>query len=210
MNSDGGYYVWDPLVRLFHWSLVVLFVAAYLSGDEAGRVHIGAGYGIIGLLVFRLVWGMVGTQHARFSDFLFSPGQLSAYLKSLVTKNPERYTGHNPAGAYMIFALLIMLALVSYTGLKLYGLEGQGPLAGPGGTALISVAMADDDEGGQHDGDESRWEEIHEFTANLTVLLVLLHVLGVFVASRLHGENLVRAMITGKKLDVIDSTRHDR
>ena len=207
--------VWDPLVRLFHWSLVVLFTIAWFTGDEDNLLHIWSSYAIIGLLVFRVVWGLVGTRHARFRDFLYSPQRTWRYLRSLVARQPEHYTGHNPAGGWMIIALLVSLALTSVSGLKVYGVEGHGPLAAAGadagsGLALVAPAYADDDEHDDehegragHDGGgeevEELWEEIHEFFANFTVLLIFIHVAGVIVASVVHRENLVKAMFTGDK-----------
>jgi cytochrome b len=207
--TDHEVRVWDPLVRVFHWSLVATFAIAWLSGDEESLVHAYAGYVIIGLLAFRLLWGFIGSRYARFSDFLYSPRRTLQYLKSLRTGTPEAFLGHNPAGGWMIVLLLVSLALASYTGLKAYGVEGHGPLAGADGIALVSPARADEEEherGGRaglrgegHEGGEEFWEELHEFFANLALLLVVIHVAGVVVASRLHGENLVRAMITGNK-----------
>ena len=204
--------VWDPLVRLFHWSLVLTFTLAYFTGEDESLVHVYASYIVAGLLAFRLVWGVVGTRYARFSNFLYSPRRTVEYLKSMFSGAPEHYTGHNPAGGWMIFMLLVSLLLTTYTGLKVYGLEGHGPLADGGtGVVLVRPAYADDDEHEEHEEDEGHeggdgeseaeefWEEVHEFFANFTVLLVLVHVAGVIVASRLHGENLVRAMITGNK-----------
>jgi cytochrome b len=207
VNGKLNIYVWDPLIRIFHWSLVVLFVIAYLSGEEESSIHTLSGYGIIGLLVFRLVWGFIGSTHARFSDFMFSPARVTVYLKSLFSNRPDRYAGHNPAGAYMIYALLLMLVVVSYTGLKVYGLEGHGPLANATEVTLIERAMADENEEHEkHDGDEEFWEEIHETASNLTVLLVIIHILGVILASWQHRENLIKAMITGRKSHYIDET----
>jgi len=206
--SDNQVRVWDPLVRLFHWSLVAAFIIAYFTGDEESLVHVYAGYFIIGLLAFRILWGFVGTRYARFSDFLYSPGRTVQYLKGMFSGAPEHFTGHNPAGGWMIMMLLVSLLITSYSGLKVYGLEGHGPLAAGGVEAgLVAPAYADDDERGEHAEHEGHgggegegfWEELHEVFANLTVLLVLIHVAGVVVASRLHGENLVRAMVTGRK-----------
>jgi len=198
--------VWDPLVRLFHWSLVAAFIIAYLTGEEESLVHIYAGYFIIALLAFRILWGFVGTRYARFGNFLYSPRRTLDYLKGMFSGAPEHFTGHNPAGGWMIVMLLVSLLLTSYTGLKVYALEGHGPLAAAGtGAGLVAPAYADEDDHGapgrgeEGEEDEEFWEEIHEFFANLTVVLVLIHVAGVIVASRLHGENLVRAMITGDK-----------
>lgn len=207
--TDNQVRVWDPLVRLFHWTLVAAFIIAYVTGEEDSLVHIYAGYYIIGLLAFRVLWGFVGTRYARFSNFLYSPRRTVQYLKGMFSGTPEQFTGHNPAGGWMIVMLLVSLVLTSYTGLKVYGLEGHGPLAAGGvEVTLVAPAHADDerDEDEEHEGHgdgeaggEEFWEELHEFFSNLTVLLVVIHVAGVIVASRVHGENLVRAMITGKK-----------
>ncbi|WP_097459179.1 cytochrome b/b6 domain-containing protein [Mangrovitalea sediminis] len=204
MNESATIKVWDPLLRLFHWSLVVSFAIAYLTGDEEGELHVLSGYVVSGLIAFRILWGIVGPRHARFSDFVTGPGKVVAYLRSLAGGKPQHYLGHNPAGGYMVIALLIALAVTCYSGLAAYGAEGHGPLAD--GTSLpIASAYADEDnEGMENDhegmeGGESAWEEIHETAANLTLALVFLHIAGVFVSSRLHRENLVRAMITGRK-----------
>lgn len=193
--------VWDPLVRIFHWSLVVLFAVAYLTGDDESMVHIYAGYGISGLVVFRLVWGVIGTRYARFSDFVYGPRKVIEYTRSMLSGKPLHYLGHNPLGGWMVILLLASLALTCWSGLEAYAAEGKGPLASAN-VSLIPVAMAHGDEeeraGGKHEGDEF-WEEIHEFFANLTLGLVIVHIAGVFVASRLHRENLARAMITGRK-----------
>jgi cytochrome b len=204
--TDNPVRVWDPLVRLFHWTLVAAFIIAYVTGEEESMVHIYAGYYILGLLVFRVVWGFVGTRYARFSDFIVSPRRTVQYLRGMFAGKPEHFTGHNPAGGWMIVMLLVSLALTTWTGLKYYGLEGHGPLAaGAVELTLVAPAYADDDEheghdeDGEHSPEQEFWEELHEFFANLTVLLIVIHVAGVVVASRMHGENLVRAMITGRK-----------
>lgn len=177
--------VWDPLVRLFHWTLAAAFSVAYLSGDELTNVHVFAGYTIAGLIGFRLIWGFVGPRHARFADFVTGPRTVWAYLVALAQGDAPRYRGHNPAGGAMILALLLMLLLATASGLFLYGAdEGAGPLAG---------LMAGH-------GNDAEWlEDIHEFFANATVVLVVFHIAGVAVSSVLHGENLPRAMVTGRK-----------
>lgn len=178
--------VWDPLVRVFHWTLAVAFLAAYLVKDDWLGLHAEAGYTVIGLVLFRLVWGVIGTRHARFTDFVRSPTDVLAYLKDALAIRARRYLGHNPAGGAMVIALLVSLIFTTVSGLAVYGYgEFSGPLAVlmqniPGwlGNAL---------------------EETHEFFANFTLLLVLLHLAGVALASLQHGENLVRSMVTGRK-----------
>jgi cytochrome b len=164
--------VWDPFVRVFHWSLVALFTTAYLTGNDAGRVHVAAGYAITGLLALRIVWGFVGPRRARFADFVRSPGEAAAYLRDAMLRRARRYLGHNPAGGLMIVALIGMLA----------------------GTAVTGYLLTTDAFWGSE-----MMEEVHEALANATLALVVLHVLGVLVMSFAHGENLVKAMITGCK-----------
>lgn len=186
MKHKQSIKVWDPLVRLFHWLLVTAFVVAYVTEDDFMRLHVWAGYLLIGLLVFRVLWGLVGSGHARFSDFVYPPREVLRFLKETLFFRAKRYLGHNPAGGAMIIALLLSLTMTSLTGLLTYGVEeAAGPLAPwVGGT-------------GEAWGEA--FEETHEFFANFTLLLVFIHVVGVLVESALHRENLVRAMFTGYK-----------
>ncbi|MDX2503669.1 MAG: cytochrome b/b6 domain-containing protein, partial [Gammaproteobacteria bacterium] len=136
--------VWDIGVRLFHWLLVASFIIAYASAEEESLVHIYSGYMVLGLITFRLLWGFIGSKHARFSDFVYSPAKIVSYLKSLIYKAPEHYTGHNPAGGLMVVALLISLFVVTVSGLKLYAVEeGKGPLAAQMDISIVSTAYAD-------------------------------------------------------------------
>ena len=202
MSDSSSVKVWDIVVRLFHWSLVGFFTIAYITGEiETETLHAWAGYVIIGLLVLRIIWGLIGSKHARFSDFIYSPADIMTYLKSLLTRHPKHYLGHNPAGGAMVILLLIGLCATSWTGLKAYEAEGKGPLAATSISLSIPVAQADDDwEYGSHNkhGDEF-WEEAHEAIVSFMLLLIALHLGGVAVSSLLHRENLVRAMITGRK-----------
>lgn len=164
--------VWDPLVRLFHWSLVAAFVVAWLSGEEARSLHLAAGYTIVGLLSLRIVWGFVGTAHARFSDFVHRPSVVIGHLLDAARFRAGRYLGHNPAGGAMILALMGMLAATCVTGIMMTT------------DAYWGVGWV---------------EEAHELAANLAIVLVGLHLVGVFAASVEHRENLVKAMVTGRK-----------
>jgi len=171
-KSDGTVKVWDPAVRLFHWSLVAAFAIAWLTGDEWDKVHEIAGYVILGLIAFRLFWGIVGTRYARFRQFVHGPQAVGDYLRATLEGREKRYIGHNPAGGAMVVALLVALAA---TGLS-------------GWMTTLDMFWG------------SEWvEEIHEVFANLMLLLVGLHVAGVLFASLRHGENLVRAMVNGRK-----------
>jgi cytochrome b len=176
--------VWDPALRIFHWTLAGGFAVAYLTEDELQPVHIYAGYVVGALIAFRLLWGFVGPRHAHFSDFVRAPASVVAYLKDAVRLRAPRYVGHNPAGGAMVVALLTSLAVTVVTGIALYGTtDFAGPLAG----LFRGEAAAD------------ILKEVHEFAANLCLGLVVLHLAGVLFASLEHGENLVKAMITGRK-----------
>lgn len=177
--------VWDLLIRIFHWSLVGFFTLAYLTEgeDEWMTIHSYAGYSILILLVFRLLWGVMGTHYARFSNFVTRPKEVLVYLKGLIAGNAKDYIGHNPAGAMMIVALIVSIAITGFSGMALYATDGHGPLA----TSFFATWP------------EGAIKEVHEFFANFTVFLVVIHVGGVIVSSLLHKENLVRAMLTGKK-----------
>jgi len=205
MNEQGRVKVWDPLVRLFHWSLVAAFALAYASGDDFEGLHVVAGYAVVGLIGFRVLWGFVGSRHARFTDFVAGPGEARSYARSLLAGRPRHYLGHNPLGGWMIVALLLVLAAVCWSGLEAYAEEGKGPLAAQAGV-LVTPARADDDRDRARDGGSRRreggdefWEEVHEALSHLALALVVLHVLGALVASALHRENLVKAMVTGYK-----------
>ena len=199
MTDKEGIRVWDIAVRIFHWSLVLFFAIAYLTGEEESQLHNWSGYVVLGLLAFRVVWGLIGTRYARFWNFIYSPARTLAYARSLISGQPEHYLGHNPLGGWMVIALMVSIGLTSWTGLELEAAEGRGPLAA--GLHVIQPVFADDDFGNERkeeEGDEF-WEELHEFFANMAVTLVFLHIAGVVFSSVVHRENLVKAMVTGYK-----------
>lgn len=201
MSDTKAVQVWDIAVRLFHWTLVVSFFIAWLSEDDFETLHVYAGYLVLALISFRLVWGLIGTRYARFSNFVCGFSKVKSYLSSIVSGKPEHYLGHNPAGGLMIVIMLITLFAVSFSGLKTYAAEGKGPLA-EAEITLVSPAYADDDDGKRHGGKRSGhkfWEEVHEVFANFMLLLVFVHIAGVAVSSLVHRENLVRAMVDGRK-----------
>ena len=179
--------VWDPLIRIFHWTLVAAFTIAYFTDDEDLLLpHVWAGYVVVGLLVFRILWGFVGSVHARFADFVCSRATVVSFLWDTLQGEGKRYLGHNPAGGWMIILLLVLLSLLGVSGLVLYGAdEHAGPLAGM--MAGVGPGVVDFS------------EEAHEFFANLTIFLVIIHLAGVAVESILHKENLVWAMVSGYK-----------
>jgi cytochrome b len=152
--------------------LAFSFIGAYITAEsERWRlVHVTLGYTVAALVVFRLVWGLVGTRHARFSDFVRAPRAAVRYLGSLLRGRPEHHVGHNPAGALAIVALLALAMAVTATGWANYNEIG------------------------------GEWlEELHEAAANLMLGVVVVHVAGVIVGSWVHRENLARAMVTGRK-----------
>ncbi len=175
MNTDTrtpSTLVWDVPVRVFHWLLVLCFAGAWITAEsEHWRlVHVTLGYTMAGLLAFRVLWGLVGTRYARFASFVRGPRAVIGYLKSLVGRQPEHHTGHNPAGALAIVGLLVLIAVTAASGFATYNELG------------------------------GEWlEELHEGAANGMMLLVIVHVVGVVVSSFVHKENLVRSMFTGRK-----------
>ena len=171
LETDGTVRVWDPLVRTFHWTLVGAFFGAFVL-DDPRRLHEMLGYIAVAAVAVRLIWGFVGTRHARFADFVPRPSTFFSYLGDSVRGRERRYLGHNPAGGAMVVALITMVVLLGLSGWMM---------------SLDPFWGAD-------------WlEEAHETLANLAVGLVVLHVAGVIWESRRHGENLVAAMITGVK-----------
>ena len=199
--------VWDPFVRLGHWALVAAFAIAYLSAEEEGgtphALHVWGGYVVGAIVVLRALWGFAGPKYARFSDFFCGPVAAIRYLKDLAAGHARRHLGHSPAGGAMVIALLVCLAGTVATGVVAYGERGRGPLAAEG--AVVTVAHTEQNEGtggGEAEGAKGAKSivgEVHGALANITLALVVLHLLGVGLASYAHRENLVAAMLTGKK-----------
>jgi cytochrome b len=164
--------VWDAPVRVFHWLMVLSFLGAYITAEsERWRLlHVTLGYTMAGLVAFRLVWGLIGTRHARFASFVRGPAAVMRYLRSLLSGRPQHHVGHNPAGALAIVALLALAVAVT--------LSGWATDAALGGHWL---------------------EDLHEGSAEFMLGLVVLHIAAVLVASWLHHENLIGAMVSGRK-----------
>lgn len=192
--------VWDLSIRIFHWSLVFLFFLAYVS-EDLETLHVYAGYGIILLLLYRIVWGIVGSSYARFSSFAFGPVVIVEYVVSIFSPKPKHYLGHNPLGGISVFILLFSLIAVSWTGLKLQAAEGKGPLASLQAISIVSDAHANGKKRKRkgRESEEDYWEDLHEASANLTLFFVFLHICGVLFSSYIHEENLIGSMINGKK-----------
>lgn len=164
--------VWDPFVRVFHWSLVGLFAFSFLTGDEWKSAHMLSGYLIATLIALRVIWGVIGTEHARFSSFIYRPTTVLAFLADSVRMRARRYLGHNPAGGAMVIALLLAISGIATTGYMMttdayWGVE---------------------------------WvEDTHKTLVYGTLGLIGLHLAGVLFASLEHHENLVRSMLNGWK-----------
>lgn len=169
---DDRVKVWDPAVRVFHWSLVTAFAVAYFAAHGNRDIHEWAGYVALGLLAFRLVWGVIGSRHARFSDFVPGCKRLIDYLRRALKGQEPRYLGHNPAAAIMILFLLAAVGVIGISGWLLTTDWGWG-------SAVL--------------------EEMHEIAVNVTLVAIVLHVGAAIYESVNHRENLIRSMITGYK-----------
>ncbi len=189
--------VWDLFVRSSHWLIAAGFFVAYFTEEDAMTVHAWAGYLVGALLVLRIVWGLIGPRYARFTNFIYAPGAVLSYFGALVTGHAKRYVGHSPAGGAMIILLMLSLAATVGTGLIVYAQEdAAGPLAPFIAQTQQGAVVREDAKGEER---ESAFEEVHETLANVTLALVIFHVFGVILASFVHRENLVAAMVTGRK-----------
>jgi len=182
--------VWDPLIRTSHWLLATAVIIAWFV-DEPLWLHTWLGYIAIALVLVRIVWGFIGPNYARFASFVRGPRVTFGYFAGLIRFSSKRYLGHSPAGAMMIITLLVMIAVTAGTGMaSLAATRSEGPLAG----VITKVERANTEE-----DQELFIEAVHETAANVTMVLVFLHIAGVALASFAHRENLVAAMITGRK-----------
>jgi cytochrome b len=164
--------VWDVFVRVFHWTLVASYFTAWLFTEHIGWLHKGAGYLALALVAMRLVWGFVGSEHARFANFVPGPKKLCAYLGLLIMAREPRHLGHNPAGAVMILFLLIAVTVIGVTGWMM-------TTDAFWGNGLI--------------------ESLHTWSVDLTLGAVVVHVLANIYGSWRHKDNLIKSMITGRK-----------
>ena len=189
--------VWDPFIRICHWLLATAVLVAWFI-DEPLWMHTWLGYLAATLVVLRVVWGFVGPKYARFANFVRGPRLVFGYLVDLMRLSSKRYLGHSPAGGAMIIVLLFMVAVTAGTGMAtLAAQRGEGPLAGVIAKVERPGVQGERDEA---EGGEGLFiKEVHETAANITLILVVFHLAGVGFASVAHHENLVRAMITGRK-----------
>ena len=164
--------IWDVPTRVFHWLQALSFGVAYLTAfsERMRNYHVALGYILLGLIVFRLLWGFVGTRYARFRSFLFNPKQIVAYLLTMVKGKPAHYLGHNPAGSVSVWLLLALGLFIGVTGV---------------------LALQDDA--------SDLVVDLHGIATNVMLGVILLHLIGVLMSSILHRENLVHSMFTGLK-----------
>lgn len=170
-GRSGTAKVWDPLVRLFHWTVVTCVIIAFAT-QNSDSLHTTAGYIVMGALAVRVIWGLIGTRHARFVDFVRSPRVVVNYANAVMRGTEPRYMGHNPLGGLMVVLLMICLAVITVSGWMMTT------------DAYWGIAWV---------------RHLHQYTAYLLLAFVTLHLSGVVWESVRHGENLVRAMITGRK-----------
>lgn len=167
-----GIPVWDALVRVLHWSLVLTVAAAWLTRHSPGRWHEWLGYATLAVVAARTAWGFLGSGHARFADFVRSLPATAGYAREILRGSETRYLGHNPLGGWMVVALLSMVVLVGFTG-WLYTTD-----------RFWGVAWV---------------EALHSTLSDILFVFVALHILGVVFTSAKHRENLVAAMLHGRK-----------
>lgn len=172
MSGTQEITIWDRFVRLFHWSVAGAFLLDFWVLEEGDPPHEWVGYFLGGLLALRIIWGFIGPHNARFSSFFPTPTRVKVHLVGLKQGHIDRSEGHNPLGGAMVIALMLMLAIVAMSGWMLTWEMFWG-------------------------SDEV--EEIHEISANLTMILVVIHVAAVIVMGRFTGIPLIRTMITDKR-----------
>lgn len=167
-----SYKIWDPLVRVFHWSLVTLFAANAFFTDDESKLHEWVGYAVVALIVLRLIWGLIGTRHARFANFWPTVSGVTEQLSDMATGRRRVHLGHTPLGALMIWNLMVSMLLIGATGFAMTT------------NTFWGVAWV---------------EEAHEAFVTWAELSVVAHIAAVIWESRRTGVNLPRAMVTGTK-----------
>ena len=171
--------VWDLPLRICHWALAASVLVAWFSANVYDAVHEASGYLVMGLVAFRLVWGFAGTAHARFAQFVRPPGVVLRYLRDLACGRVTRHVGHNPAGAAMTLLLLALLTIGTISGWMQLT------------ERFFGVTWV---------------ELVHAYASNLVLVVAIVHVLGVLLMCALQKENLMRAMITGRKAVQADAS----
>lgn len=184
IKITGRVTVWDLPTRAFHWSIVLLFALSWISAEQGlDKIHLWSGLAMLTLVIFRVIWGFLGSTTARFSSFIKSPAAAFGYIRSMLRSEKRPYAGHNPAGGWMVLFLIILLGLQAATGLfsnddRLF----RGPLS-----SLIDKPLSD------------AISEIHALLFNILSGLAALHIAAVLAYLVLKRDNLIRPMITGVK-----------
>jgi cytochrome b len=186
-SSQGKVVIWDSATRIFHWALVAFVCINLFFIDPEGGVttviHFVSGFAIIGLLIFRILWGFVGSHYARFTDFIYSPSKTIEYGRQLLKRRPQRFLGHNPLGGWMVVVLLAVLTAMAGTGLFASSRRAAGPLAHLATASQSATASF-----------------IHSVLSNVLIILIVGHLAGLVFDWIITRENLVGAMFTGRKL----------
>jgi len=186
LNNHTQIEVWDPMLRSFHWLLLLCFLVSWWSEGIDIRVHMLSGSVMAGLLLFRLLWGLTGERNALFVSFVPSMTDIRQHIGELLDVKSGDYMAHTPVGSVMIFILLICLIVLTGTGMALMGLQaGMGVFAAWSATADFESELL--------------IQNMHAWCFNILLFLIAIHLLGVLVESLLQRRNLVMAMITGKK-----------
>jgi cytochrome b len=229
--SNAQTKLWALPIRIFHWLLVGIFVTSYLSSEWESLVHIYSGYGLIVLLLFRLLWGIWGGRQSRFSAFPLQRTALVNHFNALRRGRAESQLGHNPLGALMVVAMLLALSGIAATGLALSIEEQKGPIAHWWSETATDTAenkhspldlsastdqplsaqkqapkanppQPDEHELKENHEHEEEWlEEFHELFVNLMIVLIVLHISGVLVSSRLEKVNYIKRITTGETIE---------
>lgn len=189
--------LWDPVVRLTHWSLAIVVLLNTVVNEAGSVPHVLTGWAALAILALRLVWGVLGPTEARFSAFPPAPKAALTHLADLVARRPRVYPSHNPAGALMVYTLWATLAVLVGTGIAM---TGTGPLGTMERSEAVRTMDWSDLDLGESRGEAGEWlEEVHEMASTLILVLAALHVVGVAVESRATGRNLVPPMLTGRR-----------
>ena len=172
MSEKQVILVWDVPTRVFHWLLVLCFAGAWLTSESERlqMIHYAFGYSAVALVLFRLVWGLVGTKYARFTQFLRGPNEMAGHIKSVLSSHQHSSPGHNPVGGIVMVGLMLIILLIGLTGY--WGVK-----------EFLGDFMS----------------EAHEAIASLALGLVIIHIAAAVIMSLLQKENLIRAMVNGKK-----------
>lgn len=196
---------WDIVVRLSHWVIAGVVVLNALITSGGGAVHVALGWTGGAFLVLRMIWGIIGRAEARFSAFPPAPAKALAHLIEVVRGKPREYASHNPAGAMMVYALWLSLAVVIGTGLVIskgtapWAIAAQQDIIDQGDWSQLAAASAEAGDATQSGGEGGvDLKVVHKTFANLLLVLAVLHVAGVGVESRLLRRNLVKPMVTGR------------